>query len=104
MATTAYLRVSTGSQGPPSSCKSMSQRRPSPRLSASASHHIPLYQDKAVTPTPLKDIFTPIWAGPLARRPLPRLRHRTNHSVLRHLKRPAAPKCATRTDLLSGPL
>jgi len=43
-----------------------SQRRPSPRLAASASHHLPLYQDKAVTPTPLnlKDIFTPIWAGP----------------------------------------
>jgi hypothetical protein len=33
-------------------------------LSASASHHLPLYQDKAVPPTPLKDIFTPIWAGP----------------------------------------
>jgi hypothetical protein len=33
-------------------------------LSASASHHLPLYQDKAVTPTHLKDIFTPIWAGP----------------------------------------
>src|SRR4029077_11473299 len=64
MATTAYLRVSTGSQGPPSSCKSRSQRRPSPRLSASASHHLPLYQEKAVTPTPLKDIFTSIWAGP----------------------------------------
>jgi hypothetical protein len=62
MATTAYLRVFTGTQGPPSSCKSRSQRRPSPRLSASASHHLPLYQDKAVTPTPLKDIFTPIWA------------------------------------------
>src|ERR1700726_2789378 len=55
---------STGTQGPPSSCKSRSQRRPSPRLSASASHHLPLYQDKAVTPTPLKDIFTPIWARP----------------------------------------
>jgi hypothetical protein len=53
-----------GSQGPPSSCKSRSQRRPSPRLSASPFHHLPLYQDKAVTPTPLKDIFTPIWAGP----------------------------------------
>src|ERR1700736_3238286 len=64
MATTAYLRVSTGTQGPPSSCKSRSQRRLSPRLSASASHHLPLYQDKAVTPTPLKDIFTPIWARP----------------------------------------
>ena len=25
----------------------------------------PLYQGKAVTPTPLKDIFTLIWAGPL---------------------------------------
>src|ERR1700751_3149032 len=44
--------------------QSRSQRRPSPRLSASASHHLSLYQDKAVTPTPLKDIFTPIWAGP----------------------------------------
>jgi hypothetical protein len=30
-----------------------------------ASHHLPLCQDKAVTPTSLKDIFTPIWAGPL---------------------------------------
>jgi hypothetical protein len=35
MATTAYLRVSTGTQGPPSSCKSRSQRRRSLRLSAS---------------------------------------------------------------------
>jgi hypothetical protein len=26
--------------------------------------HLSLYQNKAVTPTPLKDIFTPIWAGP----------------------------------------
>jgi hypothetical protein len=25
---------------------------------------IPLYQDKAVTPTSLKDIFTPIWSEP----------------------------------------
>jgi hypothetical protein len=30
-----------------------------------ASHHLPLYQDKAVAATPLKDIFTPIWTGPL---------------------------------------
>jgi hypothetical protein len=30
-----------------------------------APHHLPLYQDKAVTPTSLKDIFTPIWSGPL---------------------------------------
>src|SRR5208337_894539 len=30
-----------------------------------AAHHSPLYQDKAVTPTSLKDIFTPIWSGPL---------------------------------------
>src|SRR5262252_4989522 len=29
--------------------------------------HLPLYQDKAVTPTSLKDIFTPIWSGPLNR-------------------------------------
>ena len=27
-------------------------------------HHSPLYQDKAATPTSLKDIFTPIWSGP----------------------------------------
>src|SRR4029077_1052035 len=27
----------------------------------------------------------------------PRLRHRTGHGVLRHLKRPAAPECASRT-------
>jgi len=26
---------------------------------------LPLYQDKAVTPTSLKDIFTPIWAEPI---------------------------------------
>ncbi len=31
----------------------------------------------------------------VARRPLPRLRHRTGRGVLRHLKRPAAPKCAS---------
>jgi hypothetical protein len=67
MATTAYLRVSTGTQGPPSSCKSRSQRRPSSRLSASVSYHLPLYRGKTVTPTPLKDIFTPIWAGPYSR-------------------------------------
>jgi Tn3 transposase DDE domain len=29
-----------------------------------ATHHSPLYQDEAVTPTSLKDIFTPIWSGP----------------------------------------
>src|ERR1700738_2053050 len=29
-----------------------------------SAHHLPLYQDKAVTPTSLKDIFTPIWAEP----------------------------------------
>jgi len=28
-----------------------------------AAHHLPLYQDKAVTPTSLEDIFTPIWSG-----------------------------------------
>ena len=33
----------------------------------------------------------------VARRPLPRLPHRTGHRVLRHLKRPAAPECASRT-------
>ena len=50
--------------------KGRSQRRPSPRLPAAASHHLPLYQDKVVTPTPLKDIFTPIWPGPLPGRSL----------------------------------
>ena len=29
-----------------------------------SAHRLPLYQDKAVTPTSLKDIFTPIWSGP----------------------------------------
>src|ERR1700747_3855610 len=29
-----------------------------------SAHHLPLYQDKAVTPTSLEDIFTPIWSGP----------------------------------------
>jgi Domain of unknown function (DUF4158)/Tetratricopeptide repeat len=37
-------------------------------LSASASHHLPRYHGKAFTPTPLKDIFTPIWAGPFNQR------------------------------------
>ena len=40
---------------------------------------------------------------PVARRPLPRLRHRTGHGVLRHLKRPAAPKCASRTPVQRPP-
>ena len=39
----------------------------------------------------------------VARRPLPRLRHRTGHGVLRHLKRPAAPKCASRTPCSAAP-
>jgi hypothetical protein len=60
MATTAYLRVSTGTQGPPSSCKSRSQRRPLPRFSASASQHLALYQGKAVDrKTAFGRIFTP---------------------------------------------
>ncbi len=33
----------------------------------------------------------------VARRTLPRLRYRTGHGVLRHLKRPAAPEYASRT-------
>lgn len=33
----------------------------------------------------------------VARRPLPRLRHRTGHGLLPHLKRPTAPRCASRT-------
>jgi hypothetical protein len=33
----------------------------------------------------------------------PRLRHRTSHGVLRQLKRPAAPKCASRTRCSSAP-
>jgi hypothetical protein len=32
-----------------------------------ATHHSSLYQDKAVTPTSLKDTFTPIWSGPFQR-------------------------------------
>ena len=39
----------------------------------------------------------------VARRPLARLRHRTGRGVLRQLKRPAAPECASRTPLFSGP-
>ena len=39
----------------------------------------------------------------VARRPLPRLRHRTGHGVLRHLKRPAAPECASRTPCSAAP-
>ena len=34
---------------------------------------------------------------------VPRLRHRTGHGVLRHLKRPAAPKCASRTPCSAAP-
>src|SRR5207237_6863812 len=30
-----------------------------------SAHHLPLYQDKAVTPTSLKEIFTPICSEPL---------------------------------------
>jgi DNA invertase Pin-like site-specific DNA recombinase len=29
-----------------------------------SAHHLPLYQDKAVTPTSLKDIFSSIWSEP----------------------------------------
>jgi Resolvase, N terminal domain len=29
-----------------------------------SAHHLPLYQDKEVMPTSLKDIFTPIWSEP----------------------------------------
>ena len=39
----------------------------------------------------------------VARRPLPRLRHRTGRGVLRHLKRPAAPKCASCTPCSAAP-
>ena len=35
--------------------------------------------------------------------PFPRLRHRTGHGVLRHLKRPAAPECASRTTCSTAP-
>ena len=34
---------------------------------------------------------------------LPRLRHRTGHGVLRHLKRPAAHECASRTPRSAAP-
>jgi hypothetical protein len=48
-----------------------------------AAHHLPLYQDKPVTPTSLKDIFTPIWSGPfqlelLSARASPQLREPDN--------------------------
>ena len=39
----------------------------------------------------------------MARGPLPRLRHRSGRGVLRHLKRPAAPKCASRTPCSAAP-
>ena len=39
----------------------------------------------------------------VARRPLPRLRHRTGRGVLRQLKRPAAPECASRTPCSAAP-
>jgi hypothetical protein len=39
----------------------------------------------------------------VARRPLPRLRHRTGRGVLRRLKRPAAPECASRTPCSASP-
>ena len=35
--------------------------------------------------------------------PYPELRHRTGHGVLRHLKRPAAPKCASHTLVPAAP-
>jgi Penicillin amidase len=39
----------------------------------------------------------------VARRPLLRLRHQTGRGVLRHLKRPAAPECASRTPCSAAP-
>jgi hypothetical protein len=45
--------------------KQVSKASIAPRLSGHAAHYLPLYQDKAVTPTSLKDIFTPIWSEPL---------------------------------------
>ena len=39
----------------------------------------------------------------VARQPLPRLRHRTGRGDLRHLKRPAAPECASRTPCSAAP-
>jgi hypothetical protein len=48
-----FLTKAVGGENPPEP-----RELRCPRLSASASHHPPLYQDKAVTPTPLKDIYT----------------------------------------------
>jgi len=39
----------------------------------------------------------------VARRPLARLRQRTGRGVLRQLKRPAAPECASRTPCSAAP-
>jgi hypothetical protein len=64
MATTAYVRVLPAPRvrHPPAKAGLKGVHRQDCRRHAS--HHLPLYQDKAVTPTPLKDIFTSIWAGP----------------------------------------
>ena len=43
------------------------------------------------------------WPMPWLDDPPSRLRHRTGRGVLRHLKSPAAPECAPRTPLFSGP-
>jgi hypothetical protein len=61
MATTVYLRVSTGTQG---SAILLQKQVSKASIAKIVGDHLPLYQDKALTPTPLKDIFTPIWAGP----------------------------------------
>jgi hypothetical protein len=63
MATTAYLRVSTGTQGPPILLQKQVSKASIAKI-VGVSLPPPLYQGKAVTPTPLKDIFTPIWAAP----------------------------------------
>jgi len=52
------------------SCKSRSQRRPSPRLSASRGPPFTALSRQGGYAHILKDIFTPIWSGPL----LPRFR------------------------------
>ena len=70
--------------------------RPTRRMSSSASCAI-LGSGKrgcACIPAPTRGRNDP---RSVARRPLPRLRHRTGRGVLRHLKRPAAPECASGT-------
>ena len=65
MATTAYLCVSTRNPEPAILPQKQVSKASIAKMVGVSLPPLPLYQDKAVTPTPLKDIFTSIWAGPL---------------------------------------